>query len=155
VQQAEGDLVDPLDVVQGDQHGTERGEGTVGGFEETHGLDRASRRDGVEHQGRNRPAGSGDLSQPSKQAARHGQRNHRLRLVAGQEDLLKERDPGAGLGQEPALAAPRVAKDQGHRRPPSAHDPLGQAEDRGELVLPPNKAPRHRTSSSERDVLTP
>ena len=56
--------------------------------------------------------------------------------------------PRAGLGQEPTLAAPRVAEDQGHRRPPSAHDPLGQVEDGGQLALPPHKAPRHRTSSS-------
>lgn len=52
----------------------------------------------------------------------------------------------------PLPGSPRTRATAG---PPSAHDPLGQAEDRGELVLPPNKAPRHRTSSSERDVLTP
>ena len=148
VEQAQRDLVDPLDVVHGDQHGTERGEGTIGSLEEPNRLDRARLWNRVEDQGRDRSTGPGNLSQPSEQAAGHGEWNCRLRLVSGQQDPLGKRDLGAGLGQEPTLAAPRVAEDQGHRRPPSAHDSLGQVEDGGQLAHPPHKAPRHRTSSS-------
>jgi len=150
VEQAQGDLVDPLEVVHGDQHGTERGEGTICGLEEPNRLDRASLWNRVEHQGRDRRTGSGNLGQPSKQAAGHGQRDRRLRFVSGQEGPFGERDPGARLGQKPALAAPRVAEDHGHHRALSAHDPLGQVEDGGELVLSPHEAPRHRISSQRR-----
>jgi hypothetical protein len=41
MQQAEGDLVGPLDVVHGDQDGTERDKGAMRGLEQTNGLDRA------------------------------------------------------------------------------------------------------------------
>jgi hypothetical protein len=128
-----GELVHPLEIVDDEQRAPERAEGTMGGLEQAHRLER-SRRLRAEQEGLQARTVTGHLDQPPEQGGRGSERNTALGLIADDRHALSKPHAVQRLGEQPALPASRFGDhDRGGRAAPRGADDLGQ---RSELAGP-------------------
>jgi hypothetical protein len=138
-------VVDPLQVVDGEQHGTGRRERAVRSLEDAQWVARllsiAS-----EHELTEIPAGSGDLHELAKQGPSGRKRDGLDRFESDKAALPSELGAIKDLGEKTALAAPGLARDKGGRRHPLPTRAVYELGQLTELLPTADERSDHRTS---------
>jgi hypothetical protein len=138
-------VVDPLQVVDREQHGTRRRERTVRPLEDTEWVARLLS-SASEHQPTEIPAGSRDLHELAEQGPGGRKRDELDGLESDNATQLSDLGAIKDLGEEATLAAPGLARDKGGRRRPLPTRAVYQLGQLIELLSTADERRAHGTS---------